>query len=1199
MKTCLQRKLVKGLLAYTAATCTLSAQLQIGTPVPANPEPVCNRVSQINKDANISVSSTWTPVLQRTDQTKWGDDGSAVYADASGLLLWRTKQGSIRSIPNSQKAVPLVVSNQKVIVWHNAFNNNVDDPQGDGDGIDPIELYLYSVDFSGAVSLSKKISDGAKNSDGVLINQRVLGHNVIATAPITTTSQAYHIVTSELDGAAPHRIYRLTFTGDVQAVSKIEEGGARDREFARALGHGSDGSLVFQAGQSFWVDAARRAVTTGVWEELKGLDATPPDASADGTEPGVPYSRVLYTSTNRVIYEEVIVPAPKPISGISLVAFDDDSDPLTPEVGRITVNAGGHGMISGDTVTIQGFEFPTLIGTNLPTPLILPNGTYQVTVIDSGTFFYDIRPYEAGDGSDGSDDSDVYWDLDEDTTYTSSRTNYNIKEARRNPFTGFFNQDGIDITPTGEHGRFLQISTQTIEGDIRWAYSLNKEQNGISVYRLNNLGFQFVYEAAFPTGQLLDYNATVEKINPADGSAVITSDNIDEILWVFNSGATATSNVLFIPDSRLAKGMFVSKEQLVTWHNAYDATEGPNMDGMLNKAEVRHYKQSAGVLTTTDITSFIKGSLVMSTPIFSPPPVTIEKGVSVPKWSFWTIEKPSQNSTNAVVRNYTLTNDTNNDSDGDGLSDNQEATYGTDPYLTDTDGDGISDRDEIFPSGSSPATNPLLVDSDGDGVSDYTERFVLFSDRDPNADFGAPVVDLTNTNGNYEGLLYSEEYGLVGRIKITISGKSAVKSFSGTYENIYGPSQKITGTFNADGTLRTISTNLGFGDDSVDMVLQKQAARYHLHVVIDSTIEGVWHAKLRPALTAYAPRSTKLTFEADTNAEDEGPSGMSVATGTLNKKGQSAFQIYLPDGSTASYAGSVLDGEIVALYARSKSSTSLLGYLKLDNRPNQISNLIGVTRFITNDYDQTRQLNGAYYVAPTAAALPLIGFASGANNTVLNWSDGILANAYQVVSWAPSGITPPKTGYDSMKATFTSSTGLMKVDYTRSDKDRNLNNAKTTAFAVVNQGASTVNGFYYGSGSLGSFNITPNISRMTAPVVTPFTTTTPTTPTTPVFVQGSVSSISSNYKEVNKASEVYTIRVTGTNNWNIVIPSSSSWISTKITNDDGTVYTPSPNLVGSGNATVTITIAANATNKRREGSISIGGKTHRVLQAYR
>jgi hypothetical protein len=32
---------------------------------------------------------------------------------------------------------------------------------------------------------------------------------------------------------------------------------------------------------------------------------------------------------------------------------------------------------------------------------------------------------------------------------------------------------------------------------------------------------------------------------------------------------------------------------------------------------------------------------------------------------------------------------------------------------------------------------------------------------------------------------------------------------------------------------------------------------------------------------------------------------------------------------------------------------------------------------------------------------------------------------------------------------------------------------------------------------------------------------------------------------------------------------------------------------------VTITIAANATNKRREGSISIGGKTHRVLQAYR
>lgn len=1131
-----------------------------------------NRIQQGFSPSEISVSSTWTPVLQRTDQTKWGDDGSAVYADASGLLLWRNKDGVVRVIPNSSKAIPLLVSNQKVIVWHNAFNNLLDNPPGNGAGIDPIEIYLYRATSNGGTALDKIISDGA--------NQKISGTNVNATAPITTTSQAYYLVTKDTDQTY---LYRLTFSGDVQAVTTIPV--EDDREFHRAFGHGSDGSYVgglyssaststgttpstggatgggsststgttaSESGDGYWIRGTAPAVVSGVWE------------------PFAP-SRMVYTSNTRVIYEQL-----SPLSdgeGASVYSASRVDD-------VVTMIVYDHGLQVGQQIAITGTS-----GDFFSEDI---NGTHTITkVINKDQFEYDlgIQPSQRRESYDTTDASLILIGLD----------NYSLIESRRNAFTGF--SAGVrNITPPdSDFFRVLQISTQTIEGDTRWVYALTKARNELIVYRLTNVAFVQVYRAKLPEGTFLDEYATVEKINPMDGSAVITSENIDNLIWVhptsLGSTADPTKNALLIPESRLAEGMFVSGTQLVTWHNAYDGTDGPSTDGMLNKALVRHYRQNNGSFVKqpggmdyTDLSPSIQGTFVLSTPIFSP--VAAE-------WNFWTIDKSTQTATKAMMRNYKLSDNANNDSDGDGIPDIIENKNGTDPLLTDTDGDGISDRDEIFPSGSSPATNPLLVDSDGDGVSDYTERFVLFSDRDPNADFGAPVVDLTNTNGNYEGLLYSEEYGLVGRIKITISGKSAVKSFSGTYENIYGPSQKITGTFNADGTLRTISTNLGFGDDSVDMVLQKQAARYHLHVVIDSTIEGVWHAKLRPALTAYAPRSTKLTFEADTNAEDEGPSGMSVATGTLNKKGQSAFQIYLPDGSTASYAGSVLDGEIVALYARSKSSTSLLGYLKLDNRPNQISNLIGVTRFITNDYDQTRQLNGAYYVAPTAAALPLIGFASGANNTVLNWSDGILANAYQVVSWAPRGITPPKTGYDSMKATFTSSTGLMKVDYTRSDKDRNLNNAKTTAFAVVNQGASTVNGFYYGSGSLGSFNITPNISRMTVPVVTPFTTT------TPVFVQGSVSSISSNYKEVNKASEVYTIRVTGTNNWNIVIPSSSSWISTKITNDDGTVYTPSPNLVGSGNATVTITIAANATNKRREGSISIGGNTHRVLQAYR
>ncbi|WP_235001728.1 hypothetical protein [Arcanobacterium ihumii] len=59
----------------------------------------------------------------------------------------------------------------------------------------------------------------------------------------------------------------------------------------------------------------------------------------------------------------------------------------------------------------------------------------------------------------------------------------------------------------------------------------------------------------------------------------------------------------------------------------------------------------------------------------------------------------------------------NPDTDGDGLTDGDEVNkYHTDPTKADTDGDGVSDGDEI-----KNGTDPLKVDTDGDGVSDGDE----------------------------------------------------------------------------------------------------------------------------------------------------------------------------------------------------------------------------------------------------------------------------------------------------------------------------------------------------------------------------------------------------------------------------------------------------------------------------------------------
>jgi hypothetical protein len=60
------------------------------------------------------------------------------------------------------------------------------------------------------------------------------------------------------------------------------------------------------------------------------------------------------------------------------------------------------------------------------------------------------------------------------------------------------------------------------------------------------------------------------------------------------------------------------------------------------------------------------------------------------------------------------------DSDGDGLSDQEEAAIGTDPNNPDTDGDGLTDGTEV-----ANGTNPLSADTDGDGIGDAADQCPL------------------------------------------------------------------------------------------------------------------------------------------------------------------------------------------------------------------------------------------------------------------------------------------------------------------------------------------------------------------------------------------------------------------------------------------------------------------------------------------
>lgn len=103
-----------------------------------------------------------------------------------------------------------------------------------------------------------------------------------------------------------------------------------------------------------------------------------------------------------------------------------------------------------------------------------------------------------------------------------------------------------------------------------------------------------------------------------------------------------------------------------------------------------------------------------------------------------------------------------NDSDGDGLTDQYETRIGTEPFLADTDGDGINDKIEVgqtlkkpLDSDDDSIINALDFDDDDDGLPT-----ILESTQDTDKDGIANYIDKDSDN---DGISDGIEAGMLGK----------------------------------------------------------------------------------------------------------------------------------------------------------------------------------------------------------------------------------------------------------------------------------------------------------------------------------------------------------------------------------------------------------------------------------------------------
>ncbi|MFM2170214.1 MAG: hypothetical protein RI957_443 [Verrucomicrobiota bacterium] len=1185
---------------------------------------------KLTDDRTVSIDQTYAQFGQRPTTSKIGEDGSAVLRDANGVLIWMNRDGVASVIPAPSVADALFVTNSEVVIWDNKYSMPADSLENEPESL----VTIYRRAANGALTASAQIT--------------LIG-TIVETPSVTPATYALNLLTynrwddqtesfygaQEVDVSDRMELnhYTLAFVGEPRRVTipspRISKFASVDgmRVMPTAIGYGSDGSMVFNFLEVFkTVFTSLQEVIdpplyrTTAWIGSNGVISYLPDAatvvghvsntrlltfSPEFTTPAVRATDGTIT-TPEIVNPAVIRDirrsegshmlnnvAELSVPGEVMLPFSNYTRIGSP-VRFYTTDAGNRSITlynADQAIVKQGNA--VILPSNA---VITDEAVYVRNPVDASLL---LKPNTSG--------SDVFWvrsTLGNDQLQptllqpfavrgsslalplfvsNSEAVAWNNGLAQVGPL-GVINPANIShltwqesrnvavirsLTPPIE-GRFIINTPQVV---------LDPEEEGWIIHSLQKMDARSVLLRSY----MLSDGALVDR--DLDG----LTDFLEILIGTDPTNPDSDKDEL--PDGQ-ELSPYAVVDGLFTWQEALaDATlRGGRLAEFRNRDEyfaaifgfrgrlIGNLWLGASDEITENAWKWLAGTSLNNTQWLQPGAQSWASfysqvgGQSTP----WAPGMPSNmnNADGLVLRTdmlledrpvlerrgylieYARTNPLNRDSDGDGTLDGDELKYGSNPTVAD-------------PFAGVP-TPPI------------------FPPAGPFVNYRASGVA-----GSYEGLIFDPSEGHTHRITVSLNNRGAFSAgiaglgswIRGSFRGQFNPAGYYLGA--VPGTLGgMVSVELWLVEESPGQWIIRGRSLTNTKVTLGVELRRAKYGKGNPYLaagrvTAMMPLADKL---------NPGPKGDPVAIGSVSSAGVVSLSMYLPDGGRASFSGSILHGNLVALRALSSTKGTgsvMLGTLDMDDTAVD-REMGGYVRFYApggvlgsqyqSGFSQNRTVSGARYVAPPRGFVALPGFATSQYNSLFNMDGGDFAGISKIGTWSVrNSIVIPASPNDLAKASFNAATGLLSYTQTLSDATRGLVNAKATGFAIHQQLASTVRGsavvrgHYLSPFSNGSFFVTPNDGSI--PELTMIT---------PVR------------QNALRPATVYTVEVRTTGAWQVVIPATTPWVTAAVVG--AAAETP---LVGTGNGTVTITLPENDGYYAREVTILIAGVPHTIKQDYR